>query len=964
MSNEINKSFSEAPQLEAKEMPIKKWNPCHPSYGNSLSLLMQRISEQESKPLDSKVSFTHISLFLSSSQPETKRTSLNPFPSAMRFVSKSISDSNLTKKEGLFHLKQIQKADLFQDYSQMVLQLQNKEGFPWDEIKKLHHPILIEQLLDLISLCDKKLDKQESDRSNAISFALQLIKIASEDSSNKTKMDELLNEVHHIIGQWTFLIDQHPNEAVEIMKLTSCSKKVTQIQSAFSSALSSVQDELQKVYDAHRATRLQSPEIAIWLELSNAIAKMLITETGALNIGIIDTIADTFLDYPATQQHYGMSLSDSLSLIKSSSKFRSMFKKIQAPISHKLPSNEIIRTTLKLPLNAKISDLNTKQTLLIAMLSHLRQGSAGSCFATSVAIKMLSSHQLFCLKDLSQLLEEGKLIRKMNDSVISIPFLKHISDEDLDKIIEIDSKGFLIVNGKQGNPIGTAPGIQAIFRALNIQQPQEILDLVIKKLMSDPSHESVKISIEQLIKTICEVTLKALKLNVHLSQLFSKACFAFSSQTAQPLLKVWENAIAGTAETHEGGMIKSEIFNAISHSLQVKLNQLQIQSDPKIEEFLKDIRMRLISRIELRYDPTVGRDQNSLSHSREGGFVLYDNQKRIDSAQLFQTLMIDLLKNSTSNIETALQKELIEFVKTDEFLCELLLKFHLSNQHVPDLKNHYTELKFTPWVSRAGNNSKQVLQVFLDSKNEIHKYSLICNAPLDLLTTLLDHIKKMGSSEKGLYGENPNYLTLARIPRLHSFSLLFGHPSFKAGWQSDIKTDQWIYNNIIEPGTKVANSQVTHDTREALIHLVEQRILPTFLPKVTREEFQKQVKTIPENISIKKYRDSLIDIFYKLHGEVEHKVVQQLDTMLCHSLPKERKTKLFSSIIHFADTNWCRGVNDIHLGFMINPGSGELEVWEVFDDNSFCIALDQKNWVGHKEWEFFSLPDPILNSEY
>jgi len=58
-------------------------------------------------------------------------------------------------------------------------------------------------------------------------------------------------------------------------------------------------------------------------------------------------------------------------------------------------------------------------------------------------------------------------------------------------------------------------------------------------------------------------------------------------------------------------------------------------------------------------------------------------------------------------------------------------------------------------------------------------------------------------------------------------------------------------------------------------------------------------------------------------------------------------------LIHFADTNLHSGVHDVHFCFLVNPGSGKVEVWQVNDDNSGLTPLDQRHVCKNARWEIY-----------
>jgi hypothetical protein len=77
---------------------------------------------------------------------------------------------------------------------------------------------------------------------------------------------------------------------------------------------------------------------------------------------------------------------------------------------------------------------------------------------------------------------------------------------------------------------------------------------------------------------------------------------------------------------------------------------------------------------------------------------------------------------------------------------------------------------------------------------------------------------------------------------------------------------------------------------------------------------------------------------------------REIDTALCQSLSVDLKAKLEHSAVHFGDTNWYQGIHDLHFCFLINPGTGQLELFESYSDGTHLKALDQKDWLINQKW--------------
>jgi hypothetical protein len=85
-------------------------------------------------------------------------------------------------------------------------------------------------------------------------------------------------------------------------------------------------------------------------------------------------------------------------------------------------AHQAIGETLGLPPGAPITAKEARQAALAAMLSPLRQGAVGSCFATSVAINMHDTRPSEMLRDMASLIEKGFIERRNGNARIQLPF--------------------------------------------------------------------------------------------------------------------------------------------------------------------------------------------------------------------------------------------------------------------------------------------------------------------------------------------------------------------------------------------------------------------------------------------------------------------------------------------------------------------------------------------------------------
>jgi hypothetical protein len=934
-----------------------------------VSNLMLQISKEKAPSASAAISSSEVNVIHKSSEQQPKSYSLNYLPHLI-FPLSPTSDG---KEQILQWLKD-------KDYVHLYQTLSQKSGYPWDEIKVLRSPILMEQLTDihllLLSKLKAKADLQPDEAKQMMDFALHIVKISHEVNLKTQVPVELLEETKHILGKLTFLIDNDLQEALKAINQKNCDEAITHIREVFIHHLQKMCERIQKQFLAHYGSQLQSPELAVNALVPVELASALLTETGTINIGIIDILSDIFLSHEGRPVNHEVNLSYALKILQQSPRLRAEFEKIHAPLSTNLPSNDVIRASLHLPAQTPISDLHTRRTALIALLSHLRQGGDGSCFAVSLAIEILSSHLSYCFKDLTQLLEESKLTRRIKGIRKDIPFIERIYDENLNNTLHIDVTGTIYKDNEKLAKLWEAPGLQAAASALKIGNLQTAIEKTISNLEKPIEGALYSIKIKHILKKLAELAAAESDSNT-LTDLYTQARFAFSSLTAQPLLKIWENAIAGMAEAEESGMVKSAILQTTLDALQYHLGKLQIPATPFMMQFFLTLQKYLFDNIQLQYDPSA--KECEAEHLIEEGFVLHKGKMRIDTAEAFllflQNMLIEtseLLKKTPLKPDDEAQLKhvillLAPYIQTKEFMEYFLARYHPSNKDVVEKifngqVTNYSSLSFTPWITQTGNSSKVVLSVYLGTDQPIKTEGFVSNEALEALTNIIDMCKKMPDKEKKLFLQNPNKLKPFCISGKHRLPFMAGSPSLSHAWQKNTPTHSWINQFVITPGKEISNSKMDSETLTRLKEKLKHDILPTFFSVGRVQNYLDEIQNIPPSILIKDYRNAICAICEK--RRIDHKRLARLiDSAICQSLPPALQKKLEDSAIYFADTNWNHNTHDIHLCFAINPSNEKLEIWEAYSNGSHLVALDQSYWLFNQKWEFFTIPEELVGDD-
>lgn len=844
---------------------------------------------------------------------------------------------------------------------------------PWDEIQKIKNPALIEQLVDLYYLCQFKKKKAMSDSFDPhkiLAFGIQLAYFAA---SVKGDNSLYVNDAVQLLGQLIFLVDKDLPAAVRSVEIPIYKNALKSIKSSFIEWIKKIFHTIQHLFIAHQKTQLQDPEIAVHSLIPVEIAKTLLNENGTINTGIIDSLITIFIPKEKERFNYDVNLAHSLSLLQSSTSLRKKFEKIMLPISKTIASNDVIRATLGLLPEKEITLLDTRLTVLTAILSHLRQGADRSCFAVSLAIELLSDHVEYCINDFISILERGKLVKKIKEVLKEIPFILRISDMDLQKPISFDSEGMLIGRGQSLSGLWEAPGIQAVCRTLNIKNPEKTIKDLIKEFPKYRLDSVHSMDIKALILKICENAHRPETISV--DQLYMQACFTFSSQTSQPLLKVWENALANLAEVEEGSMIKSVILEKTLDAIQYKLGEQGIPSFLALKNYLLLIQKSLTERIQLQYDPQIFSETSDSLQREKGGFVLYDQEVRIDTKNKFCFFIKEILmtnsKKMISDIISADDKKnfdraieiLLRFIDSFDFIGYLLVRYQPSNKSFIQqiLQNQrpatFGGLRFTPWITQVGNDSRALLKIYFESNKTLPSEQFTPSNATESLTKIIQICKAMPFNEKQIFLKNPHKLTPFRILGVHSFAFMAGNPSLSKAWQNEFLTPLWIEKFVKQPGVEVSRHLVDQRMKEAILYHFEKNILYQLISKEKVKLCMEQIQKFPEKKTVKEIRNWLVSLTTSMADKTSQipRLIRHIDTLLWQSLDDSQKLKLQSSAIHFADTNWSLGFQDIHLCFVVNPGNETIELWEASPNGHYMKALDQGFWFeNHHVWEFLN----------
>ncbi len=784
---------------------------------------------------------------------------------------------------------------------------------------EIKSPLSIHDLKDKIRLpSGGDYDSQE-----LIEEQLTLIQNTNSDP-NLYKFARFLSQQENALqklGMILFALDHFPDK---LRSLPSSEKGEIFLEDMFSQAVNLIDKRLNETVAQNKKTGIQSSKIVKSTLIPQEIAKLVITDRGVVNPGLLEWVKETIAKKRKTYLSHDVSLMQTLCLFLQSKMLRDQLQNIRAPINPQSPAGVVIRAALGMDPKAPIRQVHAIRTVVAALLSHLRQQEKRSCFATFLAINMKQSHLKMCIEDFNSLLQYSHLTREEDGDTEHFPFLLKMSNINLNNELDFDRLGKI----RDAGFLWDSAGLSAACKIMGFDNPEETLKQIAQSTNSPATPKKI-------IEKLATLEAKSSVQRKTAAKLYQEGCFAFGSVTFNPLLKVWVNAIAGMAESQASCFFASCILKTI-----MTVFHKHLTKDSSLE-FEKQLYFTLYKAIQLIYDPSIGSPQET----SEGGFVLYEGKEcgefrqlnRVDNAKDFNRFISRVLKTLANNPKNkGLAKTLQSYVSSPDFTGTILTTYNEILFHHLDKTNQKT--KSAPWINLLGHDASDILKVYLSNSAELKTKVFIPKNGKSLLRRLIIMGKRLDEKEKDKLKQNPHLLKPARILNHHAFSLMIGLPALQRAWRDKRPSRKWIEEEILLHGSEVSNALISDEQRSLLMKKL-------------------RITGISQKATIKEFRKSLLKELYPPTPETKLKV----DQLIVETLPKDLKEKLCKTVIHFADTNLHSGVHDIHFCFIVNPGTGKIEVWQAADDNSTLTPLDQNLVINNQQWQIYLYPDELIS---
>lgn len=401
--------------------------------------------------------------------------------------------------------------------------------------------------------------------------------------------------------------------------------------------------------------------------------------------------------------------------------------------------------------------------------------------------------------------------------------------------------------------------------------------------------------------------------------------------TQHPLLKAWENSIAGMSEAKKGSLLKSALIHTVNYVFVKRAEKVKILSSAWHEGIPEKIEKLLEERVQYLYDSDYVNPGGSV---QPGAFILFETKnqvvRKLDNSQAFQQFVKEtILEVLPPDMHIFFE----EYLNNPKTLKTLLKKYHPSNYNYLAERGSMEILPYCPWKTQIGNDPKMVYQIY-------HEVP----APFKTVEMKPDHAEELLQDIHGLLENKPDRFAAPMVPiriqGVHTFSLLPQHPSLKPYYY------EW---------KPLGNARYYSEMPllKSLVKKVNSWILDKFLKPDERASFLAQQQELPKANTLGQYRNQTLNLLRDfVHSEYSYSSTKtKLDYVIFQSLPKKLRKEIESNIVIFADSNWQEGIHDIHYGIGCNPASGQIELLALLDNGTIHKFLNQNSYFKTHTWE-------------
>lgn len=253
-------------------------------------------------------------------------------------------------------------------------------------------------------------------QSNLFTFSELEKKRILEEAEHMAKQQGLFS-----LGLLLFLIDRQPKELMCFVETPGFSKEQLYLW-VKQEGRKTLQREIEESMKHESLSPMSDSE-----QLAKTMASVLITHVGLCNSGLLEDVSG-LLSFDLPSPHFSNGelcelLKSRLQLLRNVSALRQKVESLKTPEGVS-PGVECIRATWNISQDQPITYQDARKTLLATFLSHLRQQQRQEdCFAMALIISVMEESPEQAMEDLSSLLFQGSLKRKIDGKDVIFPWL-------------------------------------------------------------------------------------------------------------------------------------------------------------------------------------------------------------------------------------------------------------------------------------------------------------------------------------------------------------------------------------------------------------------------------------------------------------------------------------------------------------------------------------------------------------
>ncbi len=382
----------------------------------------------------------------------------------------------------------------------------------------------------------------------------------------------------------------------------------------------------------HKSVAIQSSDEAMFHKMSLELAGVLLLDTGSLNFGVLEAAVEILIPDSLKETAAMDNLWIVMIEFAQNPLLWQQIAEVRPPKSKDVPSDAAIRTCFSLENDQPITRRHAQLFVLSALLGHLRQAKAGTCFATACLIKTRLYHPHMVIDDLAQLTEKGYIKRMLFKESRTFPFQARVSKEYLDLELKIDRAGRILSTKRydlipdrasewprpqRGMHLYDSPGIIAACRSMGLTDAREAVKSILDNLPE-------KFSVNDLLKLLAQHAYNRQESAPYLlrsqkqltaTQFLHKAQFAFGCQTNHPLHRAFEQ-VATTMVNYFGAqyMMPAWVFWTMKEVLEKADRGYSRAFQMKYKKLMEETFLPMITRMRYLYN-----------HNLDKGKVLFGN---------------------------------------------------------------------------------------------------------------------------------------------------------------------------------------------------------------------------------------------------------------------------------------------------------------------------------------------------